>query len=398
MRFADGLQWVARSVLAQRQRSLLTALGIAIGIAAVAALTSVGEGLRVYLLDTFSTFGTRIISVTAGKTTTAGLAGIFSTVRPLTLNDAEALRTLPNLVAVTPAVQGSVKVENYKRQRDTTVFGVNADMPVAWRMKVGLGRFLPAGEESAARPYVVLGYKVRNELFGDANPLGAKVRIGGSRFTVIGVMEPKGQTLGFDFDDVVFIPASRALQLLNRVGLTEIDVVFNEETTGAETAERIRKMMIALHGREDFTLFTQEDMLKTLDRILRFITLAIASLGGISLVVGGVGVATIMTTALRERIAEIGLLRALGATREQTLLMFLGEAVVLAGIGGIAGILIVVLLVVGLKLFVPGLPLALQPTYLLMAWLLSTVVGLLAGIAPAWQASLLNPIEALRQE
>jgi putative ABC transport system permease protein len=398
MRITDGLQWVTRSVLSQKQRSILTALGIAIGIAAVALLTSVGEGLRIYLLDTFSAFGTRIVVVTAGKTSTEGMAGIFSTVRPLSLNDARQLRKLPYVEAVTPMVQGSVKVDTGTRQRDTEVFGVGTEMPQAWRMKVGLGRFLPDDEDGGARPYVVLGYKVRKELFGDTNPLGANLRIGGARFRVIGVMESKGQTLGFDMDDVVYVPASRAIQLLNKEGLSEIDVVFNDQTTGVETSQRARKLLMALHGKEDFTLFSQEDMLKSLDKILRFITLAVATLGGISLVVGGVGVATIMTTALRERMAEIGLLRALGATREQTLLLFLGEAVALSAVGGMAGILIVVLLVGGLVLMVPGLPLALQPMYLLMAWLLSTVVGLLAGIAPAWQASLLDPIEALRQE
>ncbi len=398
MRTADGMRWVSRSVLSQRQRSLLTALGIAIGIAAVALLTSVGEGLRIYLLDTFSAFGTRIVVVTAGKTSTQGMAGMLNSVRPLTQSDADQLRKLPYIDAVTPSVQGSVKVDTGTRQRDTELFGVSADMPRAWRMQVGLGRFLPADDASTARPYVVLGYKVRKELFGDANPLGVNVRIGGNRFQVIGVMQTKGETLGFDMDDVVFIPASRAIQVLNKEGLSEIDVVFTEQTTGGETAERVRKLMLALHGREDFTLFSQEDMLKSLDRILQFITLAVATLGGISLVVGGVGVATIMTTALRERMAEIGLLRALGATRQQTLLLFLGEAVVLSAAGGLAGISIVVLLVGGAKLVAPALPLVLQPFYLTMAWLLSTLVGLLAGIAPAWQASLLDPIEALRQE
>lgn len=398
MRSGDGFRWVGRALLAQRLRSALTALGIAIGIAAVAMLTSVGEGLRLYLLDNFSAFGTRIVTVTAGKTSTEGMAGFLNTVRPLTFTDVERLRQLPEVQAVTPQVTGTARLAAGPRQRDTELMGVGPDAARAWRLEVALGRFLPDDDPAAARPYVVLGRKVRRELFGDANPLGAQLRVGGMSFRVIGVMESKGAFLGVDLDDMVFIPAARALQLFNREGFSQIDVVFSERTTSAQISARIRALLTALHGTEDFTLFTQEDMLKSLDRILRLITLAVAGLGGISLAVGGVGVTTIMTTALRERMAEIGLLRALGATRRQTLLLFLGEAVLLAAAGGLAGIALVVLAVGGAKLAVPGLPLALQPFYLGLAWLLSTVVGLLAGIAPAWQASLLNPIEALRQE
>jgi putative ABC transport system permease protein len=398
MKPVDGLQWVSRAVLAQKGRSALTALGIAIGIAAVALLTSVGEGLRLYLLDNFSTFGTRTISVTAGKTSTQGMAGILNTVRPITFGDAEQLRRLPYVNAVTPVVFGSVRVESADRQRNTELQGVGADAFRAWRLNMALGRFLPEGEDSAARPYAVLGSKLRAELFGTSNPLGQYVRVGGTRFRVIGVIEPKGQFLGFDLDEFVYIPASRAMQIMNREGVNQIDVEFSEQATSAEMSDRIKRALIALHGEEDFTLFTQEDMLKSLDRILRLVTLAIGGLGGISLLVGGVGVTTIMSTALRERIAEIGLLRALGATRGQLLLLFLGEAVLLASLGGFAGITLVMLVIGIINIAAPGLPFALQPFYLVLSWLLSTLVGLLAGIAPAWRASLFDPIEALRME
>lgn len=398
MKAADSLHWVTGAVLAQRGRSALTALGIAIGIAAVALLTSVGEGLRLYLLDNFSMFGTRIIAVTAGKTSTQGLAGMLKTVRPLTFTDAEQLRRLPHVEAVTPVVYGAVRVESDTRQRNTEMQGVGADAARAWRMRIALGRFLPAGEDSAARPYAVLGSKLRTELFGTRNPLGQSVRVGGMRFRVIGVFEPKGRFLGFDLDELVYIPASRAVQLMNREGVNEIDVIFTEQTSSADTAARIRRVLMNLHGEEDFTLFTQEDMLKTLDRILRLVTLAIGGLGGISLLVGGVGVTTIMSTALRERMAEIGLLRALGATRGQLLQLFLGEAVLLAAVGGTVGVALVALVIGAINWLAPALPFALQPFFLALSWLLSTVVGLLAGIAPAWRASLFDPIEALRME
>lgn len=398
MHWYDGIKWVFKAVLGSRQRSGLTTLGIAIGIAAVAMLTSVGEGLRVYLLDSFSQFGTRIIAITPGKVTTQGMAGMLNSIKPLTIENSEALRDLPFIDAVVPVVNGTARVEAGQYGRDTNVLGVGHEAAMAWRMQVAQGRFLPADDPVSARAYAVLGAKLKHELFGARSALGELVRVGGMRFRVIGVMESKGQMLGFDLDDMVFIPAARALQLFDRESLMEVDVIFNERSTGAEMNARIKQRMIALHGLEDFTLFTQEDMLASLNKILGFLTLAIAALGGISLFVGGVGVLTIMTTALRERTAEIGLLCALGGTRRQTLLMFLGEAILLAGTGGVLGIALVMGLVGAAHWLAPGFPLALNPFYLLVALLLSMLIGLLAGIAPAIHASRLDPIEALRDE
>lgn len=398
MNLIDGFTWITRSVLSAKQRSVLTVAGIAIGITAVALLTSVGEGLRHYLLDSFSQFGTRIIAVTPGKSSTQGMPGVLNSVKPLSIDDAESLRKLPYVTAVVAIVNGTGKVEADQFSRDTNIFGVSSDADKAWKINVSQGRFLPADDPHSSRAYAVLGSKLKQELFGDRPVLGEFVRVGGTRFRIIGVMESKGQLLGFDLDDIIYIPVARGLQLFDRESLMEIDIVFDEFTNSTNMSDRITRQLMSLHGIEDFTLFTQEDMLSTLDDILRFITLAVASIGGISLFVGGVGVVTIMMTSLQERASEIGLLSALGSTRQQILSLFLGEAVVLSCSGGLIGIVTALGIVFTLNVTLPNLPLSINVFYLLLALLLSLIIGLIAGILPALKASRLNPIETLRNE
>lgn len=398
MRAIDALQWVLCALRAGRLRTALTASGIGIGIAAVILLTAVGEGLRLYVLDSFSQFGSRIVKVSPGKNQTMGMAGVLNTVRPLTIADGEAIRRLRDVQYVVPIVMGTGRVSNGLRGRDTDIFGVGSDASVAWRMPVAVGNFLPADDPENARPFAVLGSKLRRELFADENPLGQFVRIGGTRFRVIGVMESKGNFLGTDLDEIAYIPTSRALQLFNRSNLQEMDVVFTENTTTENISNNIRKLIHELHGDDDVTLFSQDDMLSSLDRILSLLTIAIAALGSISLLVGGVGVLTIMSTTLRERTAEIGLLRALGTTKQQLLLLFLGEAVLLSVCGGVLGLSVVALLLGLLKSLAPSMPITIQPFYFILSFGLSALVGLLSGIAPAWRASRLDPIEALRSE
>lgn len=394
----DWLRLATSPVTSQPGKSVLTALGIAIGIAAVTLLTTLGHGVRQYVLDSFSQFGTRIIAITPGHSETAGMAGgLISSVRLLTLDDAEALARITGSEWVVSNVQGSGPVRYGERVRSTEILGTTSDFNQAWDFPLAMGKFLPdTGGNSPA--VTVIGNTLYRELFRSENPLGKFIRIGGQRYRVIGVMQPKGSTLGFDLDDMAYIPADRALTLFNREGLMEVDVVFSEGTTSSQMLERIKAMMIKRHGQEDFTLTSQDEMLSSMNRILSILTMGVAALGGISLLVGGVGIFTIMTTNLTERTAEIGLLRAIGCPRRQLLSLFLGEAVMLSLFGAFIGIVITAVVVALLSVLAPAFPVQIQFSTLGLAIAVATITGLISGIWPAYKSSRLSPIEALRGE
>jgi putative ABC transport system permease protein len=265
-------------------------------------------------------------------------------------------------------------------------------------MRVRIGQFLPPEEVAQARALVVLGQTLKRELFGAENALGSKVRIGGLQFRVIGVLESKGQFLGIDLDDTAFIPAARALELFNRDGLSEIHLSYAEGAAPEPIVAAATRILAARHGREDFTVTTQADMLRTLGNILDILTMAVAALGSISLVVGSVGIVTIMTIAVAERTNEVGLMVALGAQRRTILGLFLGEAVVLAVLGGLAGLIAGIGLARALQFALPALPVHTPVLYAVLAVAASALIGLAAGVFPASRAARLDPVEALRAE
>jgi putative ABC transport system permease protein len=399
MLFRDAIRLSLQSILSQRMRSFLTATGIAVGIAAVVLLTSLGEGVHRYVLAEFTQFGTNLIGITPGKTTTHGMSGaVISNVRPLSLSDALALARLSRVIATVPVVQGNASVEHGSRSRRTYVFGVGASVPVVWQMTVAQGRFLPNDDPRTARAFAALGSKVKQELFGAENPLGRRIRIGSERYRVVGVMTSKGQMLGFDLDDAVFIPAGRAMALFDRESLMEIDILYAAGSDGDEIATRAKALLMGRHGTEDFTIVTQTQMLAVLGSVLNILTIAVGALGGISLMVGGVGILTIMIIAVRERTAEIGLLRALGADRRQIMSLFIGEAIVLSSIGGLAGLIIGAGGAWLLGKMIPALPTHTPMIYVMFAEALAAAIGLLAGVLPARHAAGLDPVEALRTE
>jgi len=399
MIWKDFLKLTTGSVIAHRLRSFLTALGIAIGIAAVVLLTSIGEGIHRYVLDEFTQFGTTLIAINPGKATTFGASvGVFGSVRPLTIEDAEALSRLPYIKQSVAFTQGNAQVKGNGRQRRTNVYGTSRDFPEAFSFEIAIGKFLPDDDPRAPRAFAVLGSRMRDELFGTANPLGARIRVGGDRYRVIGVMESKGNVLGFDMDDTVYIPTARALDLFNRDGLMEIDLMYEEGAPLDEIIASVKRLLIARHGGEDVTITSQDQMLEVLGSILDVLTFAVGALGGISLLVGGVGIFTIMTISVRERTNEIGLLRALGAEYEQVLGLFLGEAVVLAAIGGLGGLVVGGSLALLIKIAVPALPIHTPIQFVFLALGVAIVIGLIAGVLPARRAASLEPVEALRTE
>jgi putative ABC transport system permease protein len=398
MRPGDFASYTLTAVRAQRGRSLLTVTGISIGVAAVVLLTAIGEGIHRFVLAEFTQFGTNLIAVAPGKTSTMGLSGaMVANVRPLSVADARALERVPDVEGVVAVVQGNAAVESGGISRRTMVFGAGPGVPEIWSMRPAIGRFLPS-DTGGARPFAVLGAKLRDELFGSASPLGQRVRIGGEAFRVIGVMEHKGQMLGFDLDDTVFIPVQRALAMFDRDSLMEIDILYDRAADSSAVAERVRDLLIRRHGSEDFTITTQDQMLEVMGSVLDVLTAVVAALGGISLLVGGIGILTIMTISVAERRAEIGLLRALGAGRDQVLILFLLEAILLALVGGAAGLGIGAGGAWLIGALVPALPTRMAWDFVLIAEVTAALIGLAAGVLPALRAAALDPVAALHDE
>jgi putative ABC transport system permease protein len=396
----DLIAFAASAVLAHRLRSMLTMLGIVIGIASVILLTSLGQGTRDYITSEFTQFGTNILQINPGRTTTGGIpTPMGTTIRKLTIDDAEAIRRVAGVDRVVPLAFGQARVEAAERGRSVFIYGVTSDVPALWKFGVGQGQFLPPGDPRRGSPVTVLGPKLAHEIFADANPLGAHVRIGGRRFQVIGIMAPKGQMLGFDIDDAAYIPVSVSQQLFNKDGLVEIDVMFSRVGESGAAVDAIRALLRSRHdNEEDFTIVTQTQMLDTVDRILGMVSWAVSGIGAISLVVGAIGVLTIMWISVGERTSEIGLLKALGASSSDVLLIFLGEATMLSCAGGVIGVSVGFGLAALISAVFPGLPFSMSVPYVVAAIVTSVAVGLLSGVLPARRATRLDPVESLRTE
>lgn len=388
------------AVRAHRLRSFLSMVGIAIGIASVILLTSIGEGIRSYILSEFTQFGTHILVINPGKSKTVGLPGVLGgTTHELTIDDAMALGRLPEIEAVVPLAFAQARVEARGRGRSVFIYGTTPELQRVWQFHVRQGAFWPAGDPHRGPRLAVLGPTLKRELYGDAEALGTFVRIAGRRLRVAGIMEPKGDMLGFDLDDAAYIPVSVAMQIFNMNELSEINAIYPASISAERASTACKELLIRRHrGNEDFTLLTQEAMIEVFGNVMGVITMAVGAIAGISLLVGAIGILTMMWISVGERTAEIGLVRALGGTHGQVQGLFLIEAAALAVLGGVFGIAAGLGLCALLRAAVAGLPIETPPVFVLAALGVSPATGLLSGVLPARRAAGLDPIEALRDE
>ena len=394
LRFSSG------ALRAYPLRTGLSMLGIAIGVFAVVLLTSIGDGTRRYILKEFTQFGTTVIAINPGRVETGGVPGVMGgTTQKLTIDDAEAIARLPLVEHMAAIVMGSGNVEAVDRSRKVMIYGATANMPEVMKFTVGRGQFLPGGDPRRGASVAVLGPKLKHELFGDENALGKMVRIAGTRVRVIGIMQPKGRILGMDIDDSAYVPLATAMQMFNQDELMEIDVTYVHEHMTDELAASIRRLLVSRHGdNEDFTLTTQTAMIETFGKVMNVITLGAGAIAMVSLIVGAIGILTMMWISVGERTSEIGLLRAVGVRNRDIKRIFLVEAVMLTSVGGGIGVLLGLLVATILRVVLPGLPIHTPATYLVSAMVMSLVVGVLSGLAPAQRAAALEPVDALRAD
>ncbi|HEY0841543.1 ABC transporter permease [Methylotenera sp.] len=402
MRFLDALRFAGYAAIGSPVRTVLLALAMAIGVASVVVLTALGDGARRYVVDEFSSIGTNLAIVLPGRSETRGFNPanlVTSTPRDLTVNDAEALLRLAGVKRVSPLVVATTEVKAFGKLRESILIGTNADYIQLRNLKLSLGRFLTNTEFGGGSPEVVLGAVVRTELFGTDNPIGKSVRISDRKYRVVGVLAEGGRGMGITSNDVVIVPINTAQAMLNTNTLFRILIEAHSREQINPVKSRVLKTIIARHeGEEDITVIAQDAVLQTFDKILNVLTLGIAGIAAISLAVAGILVMNVMLVSVTQRTAEIGLLKALGATTSAVQQLFLFEALLLSVAGAVVGVGFGYLGAAVLRYLYPVFP-AYPPLWSVLAGLGTALVsGLVFGVMPARNAAKLDAIQALSRK
>jgi len=400
MRVGDLAHFAVTSLMRAPGRTLLMLLAMSIGVSAVVILTGLGEGARRYITGEFASLGTNLVIVLPGRSETTGGAPALmagETPRDLTVEDYLALTRSALVKRAAPVMVGAAGAAYGRLEREVTVVGTTGEYVKIRHMVVDRGKFLPSGDPSRAVNVCVIGEKIRQELFGNDPALGKWLRLGDRRFRVIGILGSSGRSLGVDLQELVIIPVASAQALFNSPGLFRILVEARSRDSVPRLQDQIRKTVARRHqGEEDITVVTQDAVLATFDNILRALTFTVGGIGAISLGVAGILIMNIMLVAVSQRTREIGLLKAVGARRGQVTLIFLSEAVLLASLGGLVGLLLGYLGSLAIHGAYPDLD-SQAPGWAVAAALgVSSLTGLVFGIMPARRAAAMEAVEALR--
>lgn len=399
MRAADSFAFAWRVLAGNRLRTLLILVAIGIGVAAVVAVSAVGEGARRYIVNQFGSLGANLVIVLPGRSETAGaLPGMMlgRTPRDLTLEDALAVARSPAVLRMAPLVVGAGDVHRGARRREAPVLGSTAELQALRAMAVAQGRFLGGGDPRHAAPECVLGATLAAELFGAGPVLGEWLRVGDRRFRVIGVLARQGESLGFNTDEVAIVPVAAAQALFDTEALFRILVEARSRGHVAQARQAVEDLLAERHeGKRDVTVITQDAVLATFDRILGAFTLAVGGIAAISLAVAGILVMNVMLISVSQRRAEIGLLKAIGATGAQIRLAFFTEALLLALGGAAFGLAAGELARLALLAAYPAVPFAAPRWALAAAPAVALLAALVFTIAPARRAARLDPVQAL---
>ncbi len=399
MRAADMVQFAWGVVGGYRSRTALILLAMGIGVAAVIAVSSIGEGARLYIVNQFGSLGTHLVIVLPGRSETAGaMPGVLigRTPRDLTVEDALALKRSAAVRRLAPLIVGAGDIRAGALSREAPVLGSSAELMDIRHMQLAQGRFLPPGDPRLSQPVCVVGAKLARALFGTRTALGEWLRIGEWRFRIVGVLAEQGQSLGFNTDEIVIVPLAAAQALFDTESLFRILVEAKSREDIARAKADVEEILRLRHeGKRDVTVITQDAVLATFDRILRALTLAVGGLAAISLAVAGILIMNVMLIAVTQRRSEIGLLRALGATGRQIRLAFFTEAVLLALGGAGCGVAVGKLGQLVIAQLYPNIPFTPPWWALIAAPATAILTSVLFSVLPARRAARLDPVQAL---